>query len=304
MKYLLFPGCCCAFRESGRAYEESLHAVMEALKFPYAHLDDWNCCGATVYMSVDEDKAFALAARNLALTEQQGAPPSEGPTQLICPCSACYLVMVKTQKQLEQYPSLRNRIDAGLQSVDLRYEGRVKIRHPLDVFVNDVGLEALAAQVTNPLVGLRVACYYGCLLVRPYAEFDDPHHPTTMDRLMRVLGAEPIDWPLKTRCCGGSLTGTIQDVGLRLNYLLLKEAKRRGADVLVTLCPFCQFNLECYQNRLSRQFDEKIELPVAFFSQLMGMAMGIPDEQLGLQRLFVPLHPVVAARRATHYVHA
>ena len=136
---------------------------------------------------------------------------------------------------------------------------------------------------------MKVACYYGCQIVRPYATFDDQYHPMTMDQILIAMGAETIDWPLKTRCCGGTLTGTIEDVGLRLNYILLREAKRRGADIIATACPLCQFNLECNQDKIGRHNHDDVSLPVAYFTQLMGLALGLPEKPLGLHRLFVPV---------------
>lgn len=246
-------------------------------------LDDWNCCGATSYVSIDETDAFALAARNLALAELQAA---DGTVNLIAPCSACFLVLLKTERYLEDYPDVSKKINATLDRAGLHYHGRVDVRHPLDVFVNDYGLENISKRVKQPLKGLKVACYYGCQVVRPFKTFDHSHYPETMDRLVKALGAEPVDWPLKTRCCGGSLTGTIQEAGLRLNRLLLKEAEKREADVIVTCCPLCQHNLECYQERIDRRFKEKINIPVAFFTQLLGVALGLSEKELGMQRLF------------------
>jgi heterodisulfide reductase subunit B len=171
----------------------------------------------------------------------------------------------------------------------LSYAGKVRIRHPLDVFKNDIGIKKLSAQVKRPLQGLKVACYYGCQLVRPYAEFDDQHAPSSMDELLKACGAETIEWPLKTRCCGGALTGTIEEVGMRLSYILLTEAKKRGCNVIATACPLCQFNLECYQRKMSKAFGGELNVPVAFFTQLLGYALGSAENKLGLKRLFVPL---------------
>ncbi len=128
----------------------------------------------------------------------------------------------------------------------LRYSGNTPVRHPLDVLINDVGLEAIKQKVRKPLKGLKVAPYYGCQIVRPYATFDDQYNPTTMDRLLEALGATVVRYPLKTKCCGGSLTGTLPEAGHPLVYILLKEAKKRGADCLATVCPLCQFNLDAY----------------------------------------------------------
>jgi heterodisulfide reductase subunit B len=299
MRYQYFPGC--SLKSSGRSYEESLLAVFGALEVPVDEIDDWNCCGATAYMAVDEVQAFALAARNLALAEKAAGGPNGKPAQVLTPCAACYLVLLKTQRYLAEHPSLHQKVTAGLQAVQLSYQGRVQVRHPLDVLVNDVGPDRIAKRVTHSLKGMKVACYYGCQVLRPFAAFDTIHNPTTMDRLVKALGATPVDWPLKTRCCGGTLTGTIPDTGLRLNRILLKEAQRRGADMLITVCPLCQFNLECYQDQIANKFQEAIALPVVYLTQLMGMAFGLGDRDLGIQRLFVPpVRAAVEGGRASH----
>ena len=284
MSYIYYPGC--SLKGTGRAYEESLLAVFKELEIHIEELDDWNCCGATSYMSVSELKAFALCARNFALAERQAK--ESGMTDLVIPCAACYLGLNKAKRYLDQYPDIRKKIDEALATSNLAYNNHIRIRHPLDVLVNDIGKDRIAEKVKRSLEGLTVACYYGCQIVRPYADFDDQENPTSMNTLVRALGAETVDWPLKTRCCGGSLTGTVQDVGQRLSYILLREAIGRGADVIVTACPLCQFNLECYQNEMSSRFHENVHIPVLYFTQLMGIAMGVSDRQLAMQRLFMP----------------
>jgi heterodisulfide reductase subunit B len=286
MSYAYYPGC--SLKGSSKAYEESLFAVFETLGGDLEELDDWNCCGATAYWAVDQTKAFALGARNLALAEGRTEGPA--PVDLVAPCAGCYMALLRTQRYLQEHRAVGEKVDDALQAAGLRYDGRVRVRHPLDVLVNDIGLERVSGAVTRPLEGLRVACYYGCLLVRPYATFDDQHNPTSLDRLMEAIGAEAIDWPLKTRCCGGSccggpLVGTIREAGLRLIYVLLREAKRRGADVLVTVCPLCQFNLECFQERVGREFGEPVDLTVGFFTQVLGLALGLEERRLGIQRM-------------------
>jgi heterodisulfide reductase subunit B len=301
MTYRYFPGC--SLKSSGRAYEESLLAVFRAMGVPLQELDDWNCCGATAYMSVDEVQAFTLAARNLGLAEQS-ATMGEDVTDIVAPCNACYLVLLKTQRYMGEHPDLAQKVRAGLQAVGLTYEGRTRVRHPLDVLVNDIGLDQIKKRVTQKLSGLKVACYYGCQIVRPFATFDSSHNPTSMDRLVAALGSTPVPWPLKTRCCGGTLIGTIPEAGLRLTRILLKEAARRGADMMVTVCPLCQFNLECYQNEINRQFQDNLRMPVIYLTQLLGQAFGLSDTELGLQRLFVPPARVPAAQEGGKAAHA
>jgi heterodisulfide reductase subunit B len=283
MKYSYFPGC--SLKGLGRAYEESLLPVMRHLGVELQELDDWNCCGATAYMSVDEAKAGVLAARNLALAEKQG------PQDLLTPCSACYLVLNKTKHNVDDFPDIRDTVHRALLSANLTYTGATQVRHPLDVLVHDVGLDVIKEKVVRPLKGLKVAPYYGCQVVRPYSTFDDAWNPTTMDRLLATLGAEVVSYPLKTKCCGGSLTGTVPEAGLRLTYILLKEAVRRGADVIATICPLCQFNLDAYHDQIDRRWG-KTRIATVYFTQLMGLAFGFSEKQLGLQRNFIPMKPL------------
>ncbi len=289
MKYGYFPGC--SLKGTGRAYEESLLPVMKHLGVDMIELDDWNCCGATAYMAVDEGKACALAARNLALAEKAGHQ------QVLAPCSACYLVLNKTQHYMEDYASMKGIVDKALDSVGLSASGSTPVRHPLDVLLNDIGLDAVKMKVSKPLKGLKVAPYYGCQIVRPYSTFDDQADPKSMDKLLQTLGATVIDWPLKTKCCGGSLTGTLPEAGLRLSYILLKEAKKRGADVIATVCPLCQFNLDAYHDKIAAKW-ESVRVPTVYFSQLMGLAFGLPSKQMGIHRSLVPMKPLEAATAA------
>ncbi|MDI6793527.1 MAG: CoB--CoM heterodisulfide reductase iron-sulfur subunit B family protein [bacterium] len=286
MKYLYYPGC--SLKVTGKPYEDSLLAVFNALEEEIEEVNDWNCCGATAYSAVDQMKAFALAARNLALAEEQGGEKAE----LVAPCAACYLVLNKTCHSIQDYPArVGLQVKRALKAGNLTYKGTVNIRHPLDVFANDIGLEVIEKRVKNKLAGLKVACYYGCQIVRPYAEFDDQHQPMTMDNIIKALGAEPVNWSLKTRCCGGSLSATVSDDALSLSRILIKEAKRRGADIITTACSLCQFNLECFQEKLKQKGDQpgETEIPVAYFTQIMGKALGIDEAKLGFKQSFMPL---------------
>ena len=283
MKFTYFPGC--SLKGSGRAYEESLLAVCRQLGVELEELEDWNCCGATAYMAVSEGHAFSLAARNLALAEQK-------PNGLLAPCSACYLVLKKTQKYVAEYPQVGQEVHEALQRGGLKYAGTAKVRHPLDVLVNDVGLDAIKKQVKMPLKGFKVAPYYGCQIVRPYADFDDQYNPVLMDKLFTALGAEVVKYPLKTRCCGGSLTGTLPEVGLGMSFHILQEAHRRGANVLATVCPLCQFNLDAYQGDMSKQ-REPVHMPIVYFTQLMGLALGLGAKELGLNRGIISIAPLL-----------
>ena len=287
-QYLYYPGC--SVKGTARAYEESLLALFEALGISMTELEDWNCCGATAYMSVDEAQSVALAGRNLALAAESG-------TDLVTPCNACWLVLQKAQRQLKENPQLRGRILGAMESVGLEYRDEIRIRHPLDVLVNDFGLDSFKARVTEPLEGLTVAPYYGCQIVRPYAVYDDRDDPITMDRLLQAAGATVADYPFKTRCCGGSQTGTLPEIGISLVRDLMHQAHESDADVIATICPLCQFNLEVQQKEIQRLYGTR-PIPVVFFTQLLGLAVGLPARQLGFQRSLVPVDAILERRTA------
>jgi heterodisulfide reductase subunit B len=286
MEYLYYPGC--SLEGAARQYDESLRAVFQALGLDLRPLEDWNCCGATIYMSVDETTSLAVSARNLALAGR------DGQRDLIAPCSACYTVLLKTNRYLTESPELRQKVDALLAKAGLSYRLNVTVRHPLDVLVNDVGIERIAAAASRRLDGLRVAPYYGCQIVRPERGFDHSEFPETMDRLFRALGAEPVYYPVKTRCCGGMLMTTFRDVALDLVRELLSCAVENGAECIVTTCPMCQVNLELYQDQVNQAFKTSYRVPVLFFTQLLGLALGCEEKSLGLQRNLIPFQLGVA----------
>jgi heterodisulfide reductase subunit B len=279
-EYAYYPGC--SVKGTARHYEESLLMTFSAMELNLVELEDWNCCGATLCLAVDELMSDAMSSRNLAIAEKMGL-------DLVAPCSACYLVLIKTQDHIRRYPDIKAKMNRALEAVGMEYHGKLRVRHPLDILMNDVGLKEITARVTKPLEGFRVAPYYGCQLTRPYQVFDHSFYPSSMDKLFEALGAEVINYPLKTRCCGGSIIGSMEDVGLRLNQILLQEARKRGANCLATVCPLCQFNLECYQAKINKRYGSDFSLPVLYFTQLLGLAMGLPEDQLGFNRAVVPV---------------
>jgi len=279
-RYAYYPGC--SLKGNARPYEESILPVFRDVGLPLEEMDDWNCCGATAYFSVDDTMAAAISGRNLALAERADR-------DIMAPCAGCYLTLRKSNEFLAGRDPKAAKILFDLKKAGCEYRGTVAVKHPLEVLRNDVGYGKIKSLVRRPLAGLRVASYYGCQLVRPFTDFDDPDHPMALDDLLAAAGATPVDYAAKTRCCGGSLTGTIEDVGLRLNYILLKEAKRKGADCLATICPLCQFNLEFAQGKIVKIYGDDVRLPVLYFSQLLGLAMGIDKKELGFARSIIPL---------------
>ena len=277
-EYLYYPGC--SLHSSGKSYDESSRAVAAALGAKFVELEDWNCCGATAYMGIKELTAFTISARNLALAEQKSG-------EIVAPCSGCYVGLNKTNNYLKEFPEVQNKVNAALSEGELTYNGTVKVRHLLDVFTRDIGTEKVKQFVVKPLTGLKVGCYYGCQIVRPRNEIDDPECPVTMEALMKACGATPIDFAMKAFCCGGALMGTEEQIGLRLIKNLLHSASRSGIKILVTPCPLCQMNLDAYQDRASKKYKMDIKIPVLYFTQLIGLALGIEPKKLGIGREIV-----------------
>ncbi|OGF65191.1 MAG: disulfide reductase [Candidatus Fischerbacteria bacterium RBG_13_37_8] len=278
-EYAYFPGC--SLKGTARGYEESLLQVFSTLGIKMKEIDDWNCCGATFYMSVDEMLSFTLSCRNMALADKMGG-------KMVIPCAACYLATKKTKDYVQKYDTIGGKIRGALNEVGLKYSDKVQLKHPVEILHDDYGLKELSSKVKKSIEHLKVVPYYGCQLVRPYTDVDDPMHPSIMDKVLSALGAKVVNYPLKTRCCGGSLMGTIEDIALRLNYILLKEAVERGGNCIAVLCPLCQFNLDCYQDEINARYNANFSIPVMYFTQVIGMALGLDKEKIGLQRSLVP----------------
>ncbi|MBF8266627.1 MAG: CoB--CoM heterodisulfide reductase [Dehalococcoidia bacterium] len=281
MSYAFYPGC--ALSASALPYGMSFREVARALGMDIPELEDWNCCGATCFQTLDEVSAISLSGRNLALTERSGSQ------ELVTPCSGCFAALEKANQHLAHDSLLRTQAAAALSEAGLSYGGSVRVRHLLDVMVKDVGLDAIKEKVTQPLTGLKVACYYGCLLTRPHAIARDAHpeYPVSMDRLMAVLGAEALDWSYKTQCCGASLALARPDMVTRLTTRILDNAREVGADVVVAACPLCQTNLDAYQGEHAvNGSQENKTIPIVYFTELMGLAFGLSPRALGFDKHF------------------
>lgn len=279
-RYPYYPGCSLQHRS--HAYQQSTEAIARSLGFELVELDDWNCCGATEYFSVNRLPAYALVARNLALAVEQGA------AEVVVPCSACFLNLHKTDKNMGQYPELGAKVNKALAAGNLHYEpGTVKVRHLLEMILTDIGLERLKDRTRRPLYGLKLAPYYGCLVARPDSVFDSTEHPTAMDKMLEALGAQVVPFSLKTFCCGGHMTQISEETALDMIHRIVKCAADSGADALVTLCPMCQLNLDVYQDAANRFFETSYQVPVLFFTQVIGVALGLSAKELGFGQEFV-----------------
>jgi heterodisulfide reductase subunit B len=277
--YLYYPGC--SLSGSARAYAESLTAIVARLGIELKEIDDWNCCGATEYLTLSPLRGYALIGRNLALAERQ----RNGTNTLVAPCSACYANLAKTDRFVRESPVLRERLNGALAADGLQYTpGSITVRHLIEVLIEDVGLDEIQRHVTRPLHGLRVAPYLGCLVSRPDYDgrWSQHEQPRDLDRLMTALGAEVVDYPLRTACCGGHMTQIGPNTGFELIRRLVDAAYRREADLMVTVCPMCQMNIDAYQGEMNHHFHTNYHIPILFFTQLIGLAFGLEPKALGI----------------------
>ena len=288
--YIFYPGC--SMESSAKAYHASTLAVCKQLGIGLKEIDDWNCCGATEYLSLDLIPAYALIARNLALAEKQ----ANSNKAIIAPCSACYLNLAKADHYMHEDKALGTKINDALAAGGLHYDpGKLVIRHLLDVIINEVGLQQVSEKVTKPLKGLRIAPYLGCMLPRPdyAARYSDTEHPFELDSLIASLGATVVDFPLKTHCCGGHMTQIGPKTAFELIRRLIASADKLKADMIVTVCPMCQMNLDAFQGQMNDFFHTNYKMPVLFFTQLMGIAFGEEPEKLGFGSEFVSARPAL-----------
>jgi len=273
MKYVYYPGC--SLGGTAMEYNASTRAAMATLGAELLELEDWTCCGASAAEATSYLLSMVLAGRNLALAEKMDAGGD-----FLIPCSACYLNLRRVEDHVKRDDTLKTRINAAMEDEGLVYRGGVKVRHLLDVVTRDFSAEKIRSCVKRPLSGLRVAPYYGCQSLRPYADFDDPQEPRSMTPVIEALGASVHPWSVGARCCGAALMTTKKDVALELVAGLLKAAK--GSDCIVTVCPMCQMNLEAYQDAVSRSEEEDLRISVLYLPQLMGAAFGLSRKDLRL----------------------
>ncbi len=289
--YAYYPGC--SLETMAASYHVSTAEVATRLGVELVEIEDWNCCGATAYSHVDELLAQVLCARNLALVEQDSA------RDLVAPCSGCYKNLYFANEHMRDDPDLLDHMNFALEADDLAYSGGVEVHHLMEMFVTDVGLDVIREQVTDPLVDLRVAPYYGCQLVRPrkkgqsLPDLDKMHY---FEDLIEALGATAVDYPYRMRCCGASLIATNRNTALAMLRDLIQDAMAAGAGVIATSCPLCQINLECYQADVNREFGTNFTMPIMYFTQLMGLAFGVKPKRLGIGREIVPVESVLACR--------
>jgi heterodisulfide reductase subunit B2 len=274
-----YPGC--SLKGSSREYAESVLTVAKAFDICMEEISDWNCCGATAAHNMNKTLSLALPARILSLAEKQGL------NEIVVPCAACYSRLTVTKHELSKDPELMNEVVAAN---DLEYKGTVEVLNIIQMLDKYV-TPNLDGRIKNPF-GHKVACYYGCLLVRPHEilKFDRVEDPQSMDELMLKTGATPIDWAFKTECCGAGLSVSRTSSVGRLSGKIVRDARDRGAEAIIVACPMCHSNLDMRRKEINAFIGEKVDIPVLYVTQALGLAAGLDRRALGLQRHFVKVN--------------
>jgi heterodisulfide reductase subunit B len=295
VKYAFFPGC--SLESTAWDFDKSTRAICGALAIELVDIPDWVCCGSTPAHASNASLAVALPVLNLQKARAAGF------SEVLTACASCYARLRTANHKVAHDPGERERAQ---RITEKPYDGAVKVRHILDVLVNDLGIREIRKRIRTPLKDLRVASYYGCLLSRPpeIVAFDDAEHPTCMDDLVKAAGAQAVDWPFKTECCGASLSISKTGVVNRLGYRLLSMAHRAGAECLVVACPLCQLNLDFRQPDAKKGGQGVAtpcpipDMPVLYITQLLGLALGLPPNALGLDALTISAASLTARQAA------
>ncbi len=283
MRYGYFPGCSA--ESTARDMHVSTMAVAKVLDIELVEPKGWTCCGATAGHQTDRFLSVALPAASLAKVKDAGL-------DMVVSCAACYNRMKVANHEIQKSDEMRRSV---AEALGRDYDGSVRVMHFLEVLLDAVGVDKIAELTKRSLGGLKVACYYGCLLVRPHdvTKFDDPENPTSLDRLVTALGGEALEWPHKVECCGGGLSMSRTDVVVSLTASILEMAKASGAQCIAVGCPMCQINLDMRQLDIQKQMGKSYDMPVVYITQLLGLCLGIPAGQLGFEKLMIPALDVI-----------
>ena len=279
-----YPGC--SLHGLSREYDESLKAIVPSLDTELVEIDDWSCCGASSAHGVSHLLSVALPARNLAIAEEQGLP------EVVAPCAACYARLATARHEISGDANLAGTVNKVLVR---DFRSSVQVRGILEVLKGQGATSK--AKATRPRKDLTVACYYGCLLVRPVevtGGYDDAEDPSSMEEVCKAAGATPVKWNRRLDCCGGGLSMSRTGSVVRLGSAILKDARAAGADAIVVACPMCHSNLDFRQKAMISRGAWEGEMPILFVTQVVGLSMGIDPKTLGLGRHFVSTNAVTA----------
>ncbi len=283
MKYAYYPGC--SLHGPAKGYDLSVKAVCKNLDIELWEVPDWTCCGASSAHSFGHLLGLAIPAQTLVPAEQEGL-------DIVAPCAACWQRLVWVNHEVTTNAKTRDEIN---QAIGAELTGSSKVLSIMEA-VASAGMEKIAQATKKPLKGLKIAAYYGCYYVKPpkVAHVDDPESPKLIDDIMAAVGAEPVDWPYKTECCGASLGFVEFDTTLAMSAKVLDYAIKSGADMIVTACPLCQQNLDMQQSTINKKFGTNHKIPVTYFTQLMAYAFGMSDKEAAMHKNFTSYQSALA----------
>jgi heterodisulfide reductase subunit B len=286
MKVSYYPGC--TLKNAARNFEDSTIFSLNQLGASVEELKKWYCCGTVFSMAADDLIRHLAPIRNLIRVKESGSD------SVMTLCAMCYNTLKRTNQKMKDEPDSLEKINNFMTEEEVKYEGDVKILHLLELLRDEIHFDAIAEKIVKPLNRLKVSSYYGCLLVRPREiGFDDPESPTILENLMSALGAEPVDFPYKTECCGAYQTLDNPNLVADKTYHILESAKDNGAEIVVVSCPLCAFNLDHRQKDVAREFPGFKTIPVLYFTQLLAIALGGTEEHLGFDLHYIDPRPIL-----------
>ncbi len=277
MKYAFFLGCTIPARAIN--YEVSTRKIAPKLGIELIDIPDFTCCGFPV-KSVDSFTTILMAAKNIALAEEKGL-------DIVTLCNGCIVTLAEANHELKHNEEMKKKVNKELAKIGKEYKGTIEVKHLARVLYEDVGVEKIKKAVKFPLEDFKLAAHYGCHYFKPslvYGKFDDPEFPTSLDKLIGVLGAPPFDYETKTECCGGGILGISQDIALQMARVKLDDLKIQNADAMISICPFCSVMYDANQKTVEKTFETEYNLPVLYYTQILGLALGIPSNELEFKR--------------------
>ncbi len=286
MNYAYYPGC--SLESTSPDFHLSTQALIDFLELDIEEIPDWTCCGASAIHPDNKLLSYSLPSLTLDAANQEGK-------DIMVQCPACYAHLKEARHALRRKDQLTEDV---IEVVGKEVESSLQIKHFSEILVHEIGLEKLQEKRVKSLEGLKIANYYGCVIVRPQKimEYDDPENPMLMDQLVDLTGATSVDWPFKTKCCGASNSISRTDVVLDLTYEILRLAKQNGAEAISVLCPLCHINLDLRQKAIEKRYHEKFNLPIFYYTQLLGLSFGLDPKELALERLFVSPFPLLKSK--------
>lgn len=286
MKYAYYPGC--SLESTSPDFNESTKAIVEFLGLGIGELPDWVCCGASSLHPSDKLMSLALPSLTLESANKDGK-------DIMVQCPACYAHLREAQEALNHEGPEK---DDLTKVIGREIPAKMKIKHLSEILINEIGIPALQEKMIKKLEGMKIASYYGCVIVRPQhlMKYDDPENPMVMDKLISATGARSVEWPFKTKCCGAGYSISKTEVTLDMTYEILSQAKKNGAEAISVLCPLCHINLDLRQKAIEQRYHEKFNLPIFYYTQLLGLAFGLNPKKLALDRLFVNPFPLLKSK--------